>query len=63
MSPPKNLLNVIEESLQAIEAFRLDPHQTKEEVLKSMESRLSIILSKMIATPTSTSYCLFRAQD
>ena len=63
MSAPKNLLHIIEDTLRAIEAFRVDPLQTKEEVLTSMENRMCIILSKMLATPTCTSYCLFRVQE
>jgi hypothetical protein len=62
MSTPKNLLNVIEDALLAVEAFRVDPSQTKDEVLNSLENRLRIILSKMLATPTCTSYCMFREE-
>lgn len=57
---PKTLLHIITDSLRAIENYRLDHAATKEDVLASLENRLCIALSKMIATPNSTSYCMFR---
>ena len=54
------MLAVLTEALKAIGEFRSDPAATKESVLDSLESRLCIILAKMIAAPTCTSYCMFK---
>ena len=59
-SVPKTLLHILTDSLRAIEEYRRDPAVTKEDVLDSLESRLCIAMSKMISTPTATSYSMFR---
>ena len=59
MSVPKTLVQILTESLRAVDEFRRDPCMTKEDVLDSLESRLCIALRKMIAAPTATSYSMF----
>ena len=57
---PKSLFDILDDAIDALDGYRRDPNVTKADVLDSMETRLSIALRKMLATPTSTSYCIFR---
>ena len=60
MSKQTTLLDVITETLDTIERYKRDPDVTPETILDSMEMRVCLMLKKMIATPTSTSYCIFK---
>ena len=58
-SYPKTFLDSIMDTIQFIEKCREDEHIKKEDVLDSMENRLSFMLRKMVACPTSTSFSMF----
>ena len=57
---PKTLFEILDDALESLDGYRRSPDVTKEQVLDSMETRLSIALRKALATPMSTSYSLFR---
>ena len=57
---PKTLFEILDETIDALDGYRRDPAVTKADVLDSMETQLSIAPRKMLATPMSTSYCIFR---
>lgn len=62
MSKQTTLLDVITETLDTIEQYKRDPEATPETILDSMEMRVCRMLKKMIATPMSTSYCIFKPE-
>ena len=53
-------LDMMRSCLEAIESFRAQDDVTKADVLDSMENRVALMMRKMVATPTTTSYCIFR---
>jgi len=57
---PKTFLDAIMETIQYVERCRHDDAIKKGDVLDSMENRLSFMLRKMVAHPTSTSFSIFR---
>jgi len=57
---PKTFLEAIMETIQYVERCRENDAIQKKDVLDSMENRLSFMLRKMVAHPTSTSFCVFR---
>ncbi len=59
-SYPKTFLEAIMETMQYVERCRDNDGIKKNDVLDSMENRLSFMLRKMVAQPTSTSFCVFR---
>ncbi len=58
--PPGTFFSALRESLRHIHECRENPAVTKEDALEQMESRLSRMLTKMLSTPTATSFCIFR---
>jgi len=63
MDPPKNFFEGLRSCVAYIERCRADEGMTKEDVLVGMEERVSEMLTKMLAAPTATSYCVFRLED
>jgi hypothetical protein len=55
-STPSTFLDLLLEHAQYIEQQRHDPSSTKEDVLDSMEKRVSFLMGKMVAHPISTSF-------
>ena len=60
MSEPKTLLDVILETFETIERFKVSRDVTPTAILEAMERMVCIMLKKMIATPSSTSYCIYK---
>ena len=60
MTEPQTLLDVIVETLETIERFKVSRDVTPNAILEAMERRICIMLKKMIATPSSTSYCIYK---
>ena len=52
--------DALRECLHHVQECRDNDAMTKDDVLEQMESRISRMLTKMIATPTATSFCVFR---
>ena len=63
MESPKNFPESLRACVAYIERCRRDPGMTKEDVLVGMEERVSDMMTKMLAAPTATSYCVFRLED
>ena len=63
MEDPKNFAESLRSCVAYIEKCRRDPGTTKEDVLVGLEERVSDMMTKMLAAPTATSYCVFRLQD
>jgi hypothetical protein len=53
---PKTFLEMLVECAQFIERSRHDATSTKEDVLDSMENRLSLLVGKMASHPASTAF-------
>ena len=56
----QTLIEVLVETSNMLEKYRDDKSVSKDDVLDSMEERLSVIIGKLVALPTSTSFALFR---
>ena len=55
-SDPPTFSGMLIECAQYIEKCRHDPTSSKEDVLDSMENRLSLLVGKMASHPLSTSF-------
>jgi hypothetical protein len=51
---------MLQESIRFVEESRLNDQTSKTDVLDSMEKRLSLLMAKLLGSPTSTSFSLFR---
>ena len=60
---PNTMLEAMQESARKIEALRRDPAATPKLVLDEWEARLSLLMGKLVALPTCTSFCLWREGD
>jgi hypothetical protein len=57
---PKTFFDALQESIQFVEESRLNEGMSKADVLDSVEKRLSFLMAKLLAAPTSTSFSVFR---
>jgi hypothetical protein len=57
---PRNYFDALRLGLEYVEECRRDESLSKAESLNGMETRLSFMMSKMLAAPTATSYSVFR---
>jgi len=60
---PRNYFDALCEALRFVDEARADEGRTKADVLDSVENRLSFLLTKLLAAPTSTSFCVFRHDE
>ena len=58
---PRNYFEALCETMEFLRAARADESLGKDDVLDSMENRVSFLLTKLLATPTTTSFSLFHA--
>ena len=56
---PKTFMESLLECSEFIDKARKDPHSTKEDVLDSMETRLSFLVGKMAVSPTCMPFKIF----
>lgn len=56
---PKTFMDTLLECSEFIDKSRRDPHSTKEDVLDSMEIRLSFLVGKMAVSPTCMPFKIF----
>ena len=54
-----SFLESLLEATRHLEKCKGDPATLKEDVIHAMESRLSTLIAKMVAHPTSTSFSVF----
>ena len=53
---PPTFMGMLVECAQFIEKARLDPTSSKEDVLDSMENRLSLLVGKMASNPMCSAF-------
>ena len=58
---PRNHFDAVRMALQYVEESRNNEEMSKKDALDGMETRLSFIMSKVLAAPTATSYSVFRS--
>jgi len=56
---PKTFLQMLLECAQFVEKARHDPSSSKTDVLDSMETRLSLLMGKLLSHPTSATFSVF----
>ena len=57
---PRTYFDALCEALRFVEEARADEARTKADTLDSIEIRLSLLLTKLLAAPTTTGFCVFR---
>jgi hypothetical protein len=57
---PKTFFDALQESIRFTEESRSNDGMSKTDVLDSIEKRLSFLMAKLLANPTSTSFSMFR---
>lgn len=62
-SDPPTLLESLLECTAHIEELRMNPERSKGDVLDAWERRMALIIGKLVAAPTCTSFCLWRKCD
>ena len=60
---PRNYFDALCEALRFVEEARADEGRTKADALDSVEIRLSFLLTKLLAAPTTTGFCVFRHDE
>lgn len=60
---PPTLLESVLECTAHIEELRANTERSKEEVLDAWERRMALLLGKIVAAPTCTSFCLWPRRD
>ena len=60
---PPNFLGALLETSNYLDAAAKNPEISKEEICKSMESRVSLLLGKMVSAPTGGSFSVFNRGD
>lgn len=60
---PPTLLEALLECTAYIEELRVNPERTKEDVLDAWERRMGLVIGRLVAAPTCTSFCLWRRRD
>jgi len=63
MDQPQTFADSLRGCVAFLERCRADAGATKEDVLVGVEERVSEMMTRMLAAPTATSYCVFRLQD
>ena len=56
---PKNFVEALLEASNFIESASTDDAMTKEELIKSMENRISLLIAKAVTAPTGGSFSIF----
>lgn len=60
---PRNYFDALCETMEFLRAARGDAGLGKDDVLDSLENRVSFLLTKLVATPTATGFSLFHARE
>jgi hypothetical protein len=62
-SEPPTFLEILIETSDMLDRQEKDVTASKQDVLDSVRERLSLIIGKLVAVPTSTSFSLFRSNS
>lgn len=57
---PTTFMEVLLDASRVLEEARHNEAVTKQDLIDSMEGRVSIMIGKLASTPTTTSFCIFR---
>lgn len=57
---PRTYFDALCEALRFVEEARGDEAVSKADALDSVENRLSFLLTKLLAAPSATGFCVFR---
>ena len=60
---PPTLLEGLLECTAYIEELRVNPERSRDDVLDAWERRMALLIGRLVATPTCTSFCLWRKRD
>jgi hypothetical protein len=60
---PQTLMQLLVETCELLEKYKDDPLVKKEDVIDSMEEKLSLLIGKIITVPTYTSFALFESNQ
>lgn len=60
---PPTLLEALLECTAYIEELRVNPERSKDDALDAWERRMALLIGRLVATPTCTSFCLWRKRD
>ena len=58
-----NFVEMLLNAINFLEEASTNEAITKEELCKSMETRLSLLIGKAIASPTGPSFCIFAQKE
>lgn len=56
-------MEVLIEATELLEKYRDDKSVSRDDILDSMEDKLSLLMGKLIAVPTCTSMLLFKTNE
>lgn len=57
---PKTYFDTVRDIVQYLQESRANSEMSKDDAIDGMESRVSFLMTKMLAAPTATSFCVFR---
>lgn len=60
---PCTFMEILLDTTNMLEKYKHDTTVTKEDLVESMESRLSLLMGKFISMPINTSFSLFHSND
>lgn len=60
---PPTLLEALLECTAHIEELRVNTERSKDDVLDAWERRMAVVIGRLVAAPTCTSFCLWRKRE
>ena len=60
---PTTLLEALLECTAHIEELRVNTERSKDDVLDAWERRMAVVIGRLVAAPTCTSFCLWRKRE
>lgn len=60
MDSPQNFFESLRSCVSYLTKCRRDEGMSKTDVIDGIEERVSVMLSKLLSTPTTTSFCIFK---
>ena len=62
-SYPETFLKTLLSLTRYVEEAKTNPAIDKEELIAGVEKRASLLVGKLVATPTCTAFCIYREKD
>lgn len=60
---PQTMMELLIESSEFLEGAKNDKGMTKEDLIECMEERVSVIMGKLVAVPSATSFSMFHSNE